>query len=53
MFGKLESTANINTSGLGLGLSTCKKIAKALDGKIFLVDEEQRNLRGKIIDYDD
>ena len=52
MLGKLESTASINTSGVGLGLSTCKKIAEALDGKIFIVDDGQKNLRGMIIDYD-
>jgi len=41
MLGKLESTASINTSGVGLGLSTCKKIAEALNGDIFLVDDEE------------
>lgn len=40
MLGKLEATANINTSGVGLGLSTCKKIAEALNGEIFLLEEE-------------
>ena len=40
MLGKLEATASINTSGVGLGLSTCKKIAEALKGDIFLVDDE-------------
>jgi signal transduction histidine kinase len=40
MLGKLEATANINTSGVGLGLSTCKKIAEALNGEIFLLDDE-------------
>jgi len=39
MLGKLESTASINTSGVGLGLSTCKKIAEALKGDIFLLDD--------------
>jgi signal transduction histidine kinase len=41
MLGKLDATANINTSGVGLGLSTCKKIAEALHGKIFIVDDEE------------
>jgi signal transduction histidine kinase len=41
MLGKLEATASINTSGVGLGLSTCKKIAEALKGDIFLVDDEE------------
>ena len=37
--GKLEATAHINTSGVGLGLSTCKKILEALSGSIHLNDE--------------
>ncbi len=40
MLGKLEATSSINTSGVGLGLSTCKKIAEALDGEIYLLDDE-------------
>ncbi len=32
MLGKLDATANINISGVGLGLATCKKIAEALQG---------------------
>ncbi len=41
MLGKLDATASINTSGVGLGLSTCKKIAEALHGKIFIIDNEE------------
>ncbi len=41
MLGKLEATASINTTGVGLGLSTCKKIAEALKGNIFLVDDNE------------
>ena len=39
--GKLEATASINTSGVGLGLSTCKKIAEALNGEIFIMDDKE------------
>jgi len=41
MLGKLEATASINTSWVELGLATCKKIAEALKGDIFLVDDEE------------
>jgi signal transduction histidine kinase len=40
MLGKLEGTASINTSGVGLGLSTCKKIAEALNGDIYLLEDD-------------
>ena len=40
MLGKLEATASINTSGVGLGLSTCKKIIEALDGTIQILDDD-------------
>lgn len=36
LFGKLEETASINTSGIGLGLSICKKIVEAFDGEIYV-----------------
>lgn len=39
LFGKLEATATLNTSGIGLGLSICKKLLEAFDGEIFLDDE--------------
>jgi signal transduction histidine kinase len=41
ILGKLDATANINTSGVGLGLSTCKKIAEALNGEIFLLEDDE------------
>ena len=44
MLGKLEATASINTSGVGLGLSTCKKIAEALKGDIRLIEDEDESL---------
>jgi hypothetical protein len=44
MLGKLEATASINTSGVGLGLSTCKKIAEAINGDIFIVDDDESEI---------
>ncbi|CDW74854.1 pas domain s-box protein [Stylonychia lemnae] len=34
LFGKLDATASINTTGIGLGLSICQKIISMLNGKI-------------------
>jgi len=39
LFGKLDATAQINTSGVGLGLSICQKIVSMFQGTIYL-DEE-------------
>ena len=36
MFGKLRSTASINTNGIGLGLFICKRIAETFQGAITL-----------------
>ena len=36
MFGKLKSTAAINTSGIGIGLIICRKIVEAYDGNIYI-----------------
>lgn len=38
-FGKLEDTANINTCGIGLGVSICKQIVEGLGGEIFIEDQ--------------
>eukprot|EP00347_Sterkiella_histriomuscorum_P008982 403342980 len=36
LFGKLETSKNLNTKGIGLGLNICKKIVEACGGTIFL-----------------
>lgn len=36
LFGKLESSSQLNTKGIGLGLNICKKIIEACGGSIFL-----------------
>ena len=41
LFGKLEQTAKINTTGIGLGLSICQQIVEALKGDIKLDDDYQ------------
>ncbi|CDW89272.1 pas domain s-box protein [Stylonychia lemnae] len=41
MFGKLDATSQINTSGIGLGLSICKQIVEVFDGKIYVDDNDQ------------
>lgn len=43
MFGKLEATQHLNTSGVGLGLSICKKIVEALEGSIYLEEDAERS----------
>ncbi|TNV83566.1 hypothetical protein FGO68_gene15673 [Halteria grandinella] len=41
MFGKLESTEKMSTSGVGLGVSICKKIIEMLGGELTLVSSCQ------------
>jgi K+-sensing histidine kinase KdpD len=36
MFGKLETTEHLNTSGVGLGVSICKQIIEGLGGELTL-----------------
>ncbi|CDW81024.1 pas domain s-box protein [Stylonychia lemnae] len=40
MFGKLQNTFAINTSGIGIGLIICKKIVEAFQGTIILEDQD-------------
>jgi len=48
MFGKLEATAQINSTGVGLGLSICKNIIDALSGYIYLAaSQKNENLINK------
>jgi K+-sensing histidine kinase KdpD len=42
MFGKLEASAGINKTGIGLGLNICMKIIKALGGIIYLDENNDR-----------
>ena len=36
LFGKLDDTNKVNTSGVGLGLNICKLIVEIFDGKLYL-----------------
>ena len=49
ILGKLEATASINTSGVGLGLSTSKKLAEALKGDIFIVGDEESDQQSSLL----
>ncbi len=44
LFGKLEATASINTSGIGIGLNICKQIVETFGGTIYI--EDNRNTPG-------
>ena len=41
LFGKLDCTKSINSTGIGLGLNICKQIVELIDGTIVL-DENYR-----------
>ena len=43
MFGKLEDTKKLNTSGVGLGLNICKLIVEIFDGKLYLDDTRDQD----------
>ena len=38
MFGKLEATEKINTTGIGLGVSICKQIIEGLGGTLNILE---------------
>ena len=41
LFGKLEATASINTSGIGIGLNICKQIVESFGGTIYIEDNRE------------
>lgn len=43
MFGKLDSTLAINTNGIGIGLTICKKIVETFNGHLTIEDPDTRN----------
>ena len=49
IFGKLESTSMLNTTGIGIGLHICKNIVEAFDGRIYL---EKAKARGTKITFE-
>jgi two-component system sensor histidine kinase/response regulator len=42
LFGRLESTSKMNTTGIGLGLSICKQILEAFNGAIYYEESSER-----------
>eukprot|EP00347_Sterkiella_histriomuscorum_P016020 403354801 len=45
IFGKLEQTSEINTSGIGLGLGICKNLVEMLGGKISIDNDYQNGAK--------
>lgn len=42
MFGKLQKSSTMNTTGIGLGLNICKNLVEALGGNIYFLDEPEK-----------
>jgi len=45
MFGCLQSTQQMNTQGIGLGLFICKQIVTQFDGDIFVKSQVNKGTR--------
>ena len=42
LFGKIDSSSSLNPQGVGLGLTICKKLCKAMDGDITVQSEYKK-----------